>query len=124
MRQPPYGNRRAMLRTMGAALAGAACSILLPGASLVQASVGVPGPLRVLASRETCRHARRRVQVRPCAWSAVQTAKAYIRAPADAVARSRFEQQSRQDVVVGRISVLRGWVVAETELALLSMVKC
>ena len=123
MRESRYGDRRAILRTMGAALGGAACSLLLPGASLEQAGVGVPGPLRLIASRETCRHARRRVQVRPCAWSAVQTAQAYLRAPEDAVARSCFEQQARQDVVVGRVSVVRGWVVAETELALLSMVR-
>jgi hypothetical protein len=63
------------------------------------------------------------VQVEPCAPEAVQAAHAYLRVPDDPVARARYEHQARQDVVAGRVAVVRGWVVAETELALLSMIE-
>ena len=116
-------NRRALLRLMGPALFAASLSLKLPSQLLAMARQRVPDPLRLIASRETCRHARRRVQLRGCDRPAVQAAHAYLHAPENPVARAHYERQAREDFVAGRVAVVRGWVVAETELALLSMIE-
>jgi hypothetical protein len=118
-----HGNRRAMLRLMGSVLAAASMLLILPIQSLAKVCGCLPGSLSLLVSRDVCRQARRRVQTQPCERHVFQAAHAYVRAPDNPVALARFEYQVRQDFVAGRVTVVRGWVIAETELALLALVE-
>jgi hypothetical protein len=66
--------------------------------------------------------ARRRVRSRPCDPRATRAAAAYAAAPDDPRAKAQFEQRARHDFTAGQVAVLDGWVVADTELALLAIV--
>jgi hypothetical protein len=107
---------------MASALAAAPLSAVLPK-HLLAATYPVPGPLELIASRDTCRDARLHAQLLPCNRSALHVARACVEGPDDAAVRAAYEHGVRQDFLAGRVVVVRGWVVAETELALLSMIE-
>ena len=121
MFESPNIGRRALLKSMASALAAAFALLIWP-AQRATRPLRLPASLGPLASRKTCRHARRQMQVQPCARESVDAARAYILAPENAFTRARYEHRARQDFIAGRIAVIRGWVVADTEVALLSMI--
>jgi hypothetical protein len=122
MFESPYIGRRALLKSMASAVAAAFALFIWP-AQRATRPFRIPASLGLLASRKTCRHARRQMQLQPCERESVDAAQAYILAPENASARARYEHQARQDFIAGRIAVIQGWIVADTEVALLSMIE-
>jgi hypothetical protein len=117
-------NRRTMLWLMSSALAAMAVSLALPVKSMAEGLGCLPGSLSLLPLHNNLfRQARRRMQTHPGDRRIYQAAQTYLYAPDNPVSLDRFEHQVRQDFVAGRIAVVDGWVVAETEVALLALVK-
>ena len=120
----PTSNRRTMLWLMGSALAAVSLSLALPVKSVAKSLSRLPGSLSLLPlHNDLFRQARRHMQAHPGSQHIYQAAQTYLRTPDDPLALERFEHQVRQDFVAGRVTVVDGWVVAETELALLALVK-
>jgi hypothetical protein len=120
----PTSNRRTMLWLMGSALAAVSLSLALPGKSVAKVLDCLPGSLSLLPlHNHLFQQARRRMQAHPDDRRLYQTAQTYLRAPDSPLALNHFEHQVRRDFVAGRVTVVDGWVVAETELALLALVK-
>lgn len=117
-------DRRTILRLMGAALATGHLSMMLPVRSEARTFAGLPGSLSLLPLQDGLfRRARRRMQAHPRNRRLYQEALTYLRASDSARARERFEHHARLDFVGGRVTVIDGWLVSETELALLALVR-
>jgi hypothetical protein len=79
----------------------------------------LPGSLGILPVNALLPEARRLDGAR-VTTTAHETARAYLRAQ-DAPAVQHFDDAVRLDFSAGRLFVVHGWVVAETELALLAL---
>ena len=124
MLRSPATNRRTMLWLMGSALATVYLSVALPVEAVTRPLGRLPGSLGLLPlQNDLLRQARRRIQARPGNRRLYQAAQTYLRSPDNPVALDRFEHHVRRDFVSGRVTVLDGWVVSETEVALLASVK-
>jgi hypothetical protein len=120
----PPRNRRTMFGLIGLALAAMFLSVALPAKSMAKRFGCLPGSLSLLPLHpDLFRQARRRMQAHPGDRRLYQTAQAYLRTPDNLHVLDHFEHQVRQDFVAGRLTVVDGWVVAETELALLALVR-
>jgi hypothetical protein len=72
---------------------------------------------------EAFRQARRQMRLHPVDPTRYRAAQRYLRHPGDRSALGRFEGTVQQDFVSGRVAVVDGWVISETELAVLALLK-
>jgi hypothetical protein len=123
MWRSPTSSRRTMLWLIGSVLAAVSLAPAFPGKSVAKALGCLPGSLSLLPLHDKLfRHARRYLHSHPGSRSLAQTAQIYLRSPDNPHSLARFEQQVRRDFVAGRVTIVDGWVVADTELALLALV--
>jgi hypothetical protein len=80
----------------------------------------LPGSLGILPVNALLPEARRLAGAR-LTTAAHETAVAYLNAH-DGPAVQRFDDAVRLDFSAGRVRAVHGWVVAETELALLALI--
>ena len=117
-------NRRTILRLMGSGLASLCLSLMAPPEAVANALSRLPGSLSLLPLREeVLRQARRHMQFQPVDRSIYQAARSYLHDPDHLSAVGRFERRVRKDFVAGRVAVVDGWVISETELAFLALLK-
>ena len=120
----PTCNRRTMLCLMGSALTFISLSLMFPVKSVAKALRRLPGSLALLPlHHDLFRQARGHMLAHSFDPRTYQAAQTYLRDPDSPVALDRFEHQVHQDFVAGRVAVVDGWVLSETEMALLSIVK-
>jgi hypothetical protein len=113
-----------MLQLMVSTLANMLLSLALPIKSVAEAPGCLPGSLRLLSLHDDLfGQARLVMQAHPDRRRLNHAAQAYWHAPGNPRALDCFEHQVRQEFVAGRVIVLDGWVVAETELALLALIR-
>lgn len=118
----PSINRRNMLRLMGSALAALPLSLTLPIKSRAKPPGDLPGSLSLLPLHPGLfRQARRCLEAHPGRRRLYQVTQNFVHAMDNPHALARFRHIVRQDFLAGRVTVLDGWVVADTEMALLAL---
>jgi hypothetical protein len=121
VRRPDRRSRRSLVRALSMTLGAFAVANRLP-AALNMPMPMLPGSLGILPVNALLPEARRLAGAR-LTTAAHETAVAYLSAhDADGPAVRRFDDAVRLDFSVGRVLAVHGWVVAETELALLALI--
>jgi hypothetical protein len=103
MQESQTCNRRTMLCLMSSALAFASLPLLFPVKSVAKA----------------LRQGRGHRQARSVDHHTYQGTQTYLGDTNSLVALDRFKHQVHEDFVAGRITVVDGWVLSESEMALL-----
>jgi hypothetical protein len=116
--------RRAVLRLLGSALAAFSFSPTLSSrVSRVDASA-LPGSLRLLPlDSNLLRQAEMLMRFDSRHRGAGEEVASFFRDPDNEVVVERLMMQVRSDMDAGRVTTVDGWLVADTELALLASVR-
>jgi hypothetical protein len=111
-----------MLRQMASAFATSCVPLLTTSAPKPYGPL--PESLRFLPlRRDMLRQARRLIQAQPWSRRASHVAQSYLAAPDDPLVLRRFERQVRRDFGAGQITILDGWLISKTEVALLASIQ-
>ena len=113
-----------MLYLMGSALAFISFPLMLPVKSVAKSLSRLPGflslpPLHHDLTRQAISH----VQSHQVDRYTYQEVQIYLCDPDSPGAQDRIEHQIHQDFIAGRVAVVDGWLLSETEVTLLAMVK-
>jgi hypothetical protein len=116
-----YG-RRVVIRTLGAAIAALSLPPALQAGSPADVLEDLPGSLSLIGLRRSVLSAAaRRQRMAPIGRHQYQAAQALLTGPADPRVRDAFTRQVRADFWAGQVALIEGWVLADTEVALLAL---
>jgi hypothetical protein len=125
---PPTKNhgvdRRTLFQLLGSVLTAFSLSPRAARGALRTDFGPLPGSLGILPLHaRLLRDAERRVRTRSYDSGAVAAVESLLRQPADREVIERFNLQVQADMAAGRIAIVDGWLVADTELILLASIR-